>query len=110
MPDTVKAMLDAAMKAGDEAAVNAIVKYAKAADKASVEVAEKAAGSWKRERREAAERRVREARFLDRSTKILTPSSCKKKEECPNHTITFSFAGIDFRSVFMEGMVSMGSV
>jgi putative salt-induced outer membrane protein len=65
MPDTVKAMLDAAMKAGDEAAVNAIVKYAKAADKASVEVAEKAAGSWKRERREAAERRVREARFLD---------------------------------------------
>lgn len=65
MPDTVKAMLDAAMKAGDEAAVNAIVKYAKAADKASVEVAEKAAGNWKRERREAAERRVREARFLD---------------------------------------------
>lgn len=65
MPDTVKAMLDAAMKAGDEAAVAAIVKYAKAADKASVEVAEKAAGNWKRERREAAERRVREARFLD---------------------------------------------
>lgn len=65
MPDTVKAMLDAAMKAGDEAAVNAIVKYAKAADKASIEVAEKAAGNWKRERREAAERRVREARFLD---------------------------------------------
>ena len=29
----VKAMLDAAMKAGDEGAVNAIVKYAKAADK-----------------------------------------------------------------------------
>lgn len=65
MPETVKAMLDAAMKAGDEAAVNAIVKYAKAADKPSAELVEKTAGSWKRERREAAERRVREARFLD---------------------------------------------
>lgn len=65
MPDTVKAMLDAAMKAGDEAAVNAIVKYAKAADKPSAELVEKTAGGWKRERREAAERRVREARFLD---------------------------------------------
>lgn len=61
----VKAMLDAAMKAGDEGAVNAIVKYAKAADKERATQFEKAASNWKRERREAAERRIREASFLD---------------------------------------------
>ncbi|MCP3728960.1 DUF481 domain-containing protein [Sphingomonas sp. MG17] len=61
----VQAMLDAAMKAGDEGAVNAIVKYAKAADKQRAEAFEKAASAWKKERREAAERRIREARFLD---------------------------------------------
>ena len=61
----VKAMLDAAMKAGDEGAVNAIVKYAKAADKERAAQFEKAAATWKRERREAAERRIREAKFLD---------------------------------------------
>lgn len=61
----VKAMLDAAMKAGDEAAVNAIVKYAKAADKERAAQFEKTAVAWKRERREAAERRLREAKFLD---------------------------------------------
>ncbi|MEG3180300.1 DUF481 domain-containing protein [Sphingomonas sp. LT1P40] len=61
----VQAMLDAAMKAGDESAVNAIVKYAKAADKARAAEFEKLANSWKTERREAAERRLREAAFLD---------------------------------------------
>lgn len=61
----VRAMLDAAMKAGDEGAVNAIVKYAKAADKERAASFERAASAWKRERREAAERRIREARFID---------------------------------------------
>lgn len=61
----VKAMLDAAMKAGDEGAVNAIVKYAKAADKERAAQFEKTASAWKRERKEAAERRIREAKFLD---------------------------------------------
>lgn len=61
----VQAMLDAAMKAGDEAAVNAIVKYARAADKQRAEELAAAANNWKRERREAAERRLREASFLD---------------------------------------------
>ncbi|RYY40273.1 MAG: DUF481 domain-containing protein [Sphingomonadales bacterium] len=61
----VKAMLDAAMKAGDEGAVNAIVKYAKAADKERAAQFESAASAWKRERKEAAERRLREAKFLD---------------------------------------------
>ncbi|MBX3593866.1 DUF481 domain-containing protein [Sphingomonas sp.] len=65
VPPAVQAMLDAAMKAGDEGAVAAIVKYAKAADKPSGEVIEKTAGTWKRERREAAERKLREASFLD---------------------------------------------
>lgn len=61
----VKAMLDAAMKAGDEAGVNAIVRYAKAADKERAAQFEKTAANWKRERREAAERRLREAKFLE---------------------------------------------
>lgn len=61
----VQSMLDAAMKAGDESAVNAIVKYAKAADKERAATFEKAASAWKQERREAALRRIREARFLD---------------------------------------------
>lgn len=61
----VQAMLDAAMKAGDEAAVNAIVKYAKAADKQRAQAFEQAASQWRKERREAAERQIREARFID---------------------------------------------
>jgi putative salt-induced outer membrane protein len=61
----VRAMLAAAMKAGDEAAVNAIVKYAKVVDKTDAAVAERAASEWRKERKEAAERRIREARFVD---------------------------------------------
>ncbi len=61
----VQAMLDAAMKAGDEGAVNAIVKYAQAADKQRAAEFEKLASSWKQQRREAAERQLREAAFLD---------------------------------------------
>lgn len=61
----VKEMMSAAMKSGDEGAVNAIVKYAKAADKERALQFEKAASTWKRERKEAAERRIREASFID---------------------------------------------
>jgi putative salt-induced outer membrane protein len=61
----VRALLDAAMKAGDEAAVNAIIKYAKAADKAAGEAMEQTAGAWKKQRREAAERKLREADFFE---------------------------------------------
>lgn len=65
VPPAIKAMLDAAMRAGDEAAVNAIAKYAKVGDKPSAPLVQRAAGNWKDERREAAQRRLREARFLD---------------------------------------------
>lgn len=65
VPAPIQAMLDAAMRAGDEAAVNAIAKYAKVGDKPSAEIVQKAAGNWRDERREAAQRRLREARFLD---------------------------------------------
>ena len=65
VPPAVKAMLDAAMRAGDEAAVNAIAKYAKVGDRPSAEIVQKAAGYWRDERRDAAQRRLREARFLD---------------------------------------------
>lgn len=65
VPPAVKAMLDAAMRAGDEAAVNAIAKYAKVADRPSAQIVHRAADNWKDERREAAQRRLREAKFLD---------------------------------------------
>ena len=65
VPAAVKAMLDAAMRAGDEAAVNAIAKYAKVADRPSAQIVHRAADNWKDERREAAQRRLREAKFLD---------------------------------------------
>lgn len=61
----VRAMLDAAMKAGDESAVSAIVKYAQAAHEERAATFERAARLWKQERREAALRRIREARFID---------------------------------------------
>lgn len=65
VPPAVQGMLEAAMTAGDEAAVNAIAKYAKVLDKPATEMVAKTAAAWKRERHEAAVRRVREARFLD---------------------------------------------
>lgn len=61
----VKAMLDAAMKSGDDGAVGAIVKYAKAADQDRAVAFEKTASAWRKQRREAAERKIREASFVE---------------------------------------------
>ena len=65
IPAPIKAMLDAAMESGNEGDVSTIVKYAKSADPGSAETVAKIAADWRSDRRRAAERKVREADFLD---------------------------------------------
>jgi len=65
IPAPLKAMLDAAMASGNEGEVATIVKYAKTAAPESAETITKIAADWRSDRRRAAERKVREADFLD---------------------------------------------
>ena len=65
VPPPIKAMLDAAMDAGSEGDVAVIVKYAKAAAPESAETVMKIASRWSQERRETAQRKLREADFFD---------------------------------------------
>ncbi|MES2988600.1 MAG: DUF481 domain-containing protein [Pseudomonadota bacterium] len=65
MPPPIKAMLDAAMQSGNEGDVATIVKYAKAASPESAELVEKVAAKWTDQRRETAQRKLREADFFD---------------------------------------------
>jgi putative salt-induced outer membrane protein len=58
-------MLDAAMEAGNEADVAVIVKYAKTADPASADLVMKIATDWRNDRQQTAQRKLREADFLD---------------------------------------------
>ncbi|WP_375272143.1 YdiY family protein [Sphingomonas sp.] len=61
IPQTIRAMLDAAMASGDENAVNTIVKYARVADPASGDAALKLASDWKEVRARERNERLREA-------------------------------------------------
>jgi putative salt-induced outer membrane protein len=65
IPPTIKSMLDAAMESGSEADVAVIVKYAKNADPASAELVMRIASDWRNERQQTAQRKLREADFLD---------------------------------------------
>jgi putative salt-induced outer membrane protein len=65
IPATIKTMLDAAMQSGSENDVAVIVKYAKAADPASADLVVKIAADWRNERLAKAQRKLREADFLD---------------------------------------------
>jgi len=65
IPPTIKSMLDAAMEAGNEGDVAVIVKYAKNADPASADLVMKIASDWRKERQQTAQRKLREADFLD---------------------------------------------
>jgi putative salt-induced outer membrane protein len=65
IPPTIKSMLDAAMEAGNEADVAVIVKYAKTADPASADLVMKIATDWRNDRQQTAQRKLREADFLD---------------------------------------------
>lgn len=65
IPPTIKSMLDAAMEAGNEGDVAVIVKYAKTADPASADLVMRIATDWRNERQQTAQRKLREADFLD---------------------------------------------
>lgn len=65
IPEALKAMLDAAMAAGNEGDVAVLVKYAKTADPATAELVARIAGDWRRERQARAQRKLREANFFD---------------------------------------------
>ncbi|MFZ5747769.1 MAG: DUF481 domain-containing protein [Pseudomonadota bacterium] len=64
IPAPIMAMLEAAMKQGDEGGVNTIVKYARAAAPESADAVVAIAGKWQAERREKAERKLRSSKFL----------------------------------------------
>ena len=65
MPPPIKAMLDAAMESGNENDVATIVKYAKAAAPESAELVMTIASKWSADRRESAQRKLRDADFFD---------------------------------------------
>jgi putative salt-induced outer membrane protein len=65
IPPTIKSMLDAAMESGNEADVAVIVKYAKTADPASADLVMRIASDWRNDRQQTAQRKLREADFLD---------------------------------------------
>jgi len=64
VPPPIKAMLDAAMESGSENDVATIVKYARAASPESAETVMKIASKWSDDRRETAQRKLREADFF----------------------------------------------
>ncbi len=65
IPAPIKAMLDAAMASGNEDDVATIVKYARTAAPESADSIAKLASSWREDRRKLAEKKLREAGFLD---------------------------------------------
>ncbi|WP_109806560.1 DUF481 domain-containing protein [Sphingosinithalassobacter portus] len=65
IPPPIKAMLDAAMAAGDENGVAIIVKYAQTAAPDSAREVSRIATEWRTERRQTAQRRLRQSDFLD---------------------------------------------
>lgn len=65
IPPPIRAMLDAAIAANDEAAVRAITKYARAADPASADATLKVADDWRTARAEARDERLRTASVFE---------------------------------------------
>lgn len=65
VPPPIKAMLDAAMASGNEGDVAVIVKYARNAAPESAEQVTRIASRWNEDRRETAQRKLREADFFD---------------------------------------------
>ena len=65
IPETIRAMLDAALEAGNEADVNTIAKYARAADPLSGDAVLAIAEKWKADRAAQRTQVIRQASFLD---------------------------------------------
>ncbi len=65
IPENIRAMLDAALEAGNEADVSTIVKYARAADPLSGDAVLAIAEKWKADRAAQRTAVIRQASFLD---------------------------------------------
>ena len=65
IPPEVRAMLDAAMQAGDESGVDTIVKYARSGDPSSADLVLRRATEWREARARARDQRVRRAGALE---------------------------------------------
>jgi putative salt-induced outer membrane protein len=65
IPETIRAMLDAALEAGNEADINTIAKYARAADPLSGDAVLAIAEKWKADRAAQRTQVIRQASFLD---------------------------------------------
>lgn len=65
IPATLRAMLDAAMSAGDDAAVTTILKYTRTADPASADAMLQIAQDWRNRRAQARDERLRMAGALE---------------------------------------------
>ncbi len=65
IPETIRAMLDAALEAGNENDVSTIVKYARAADPLSGDAVLAIAEKWKADRAAQRTQVIRQASFLD---------------------------------------------
>ena len=61
IPPEVRAMLDAAMQAGDERGVDTLVRYARAGDPSSADLVLRRATEWREARARARDERVRQA-------------------------------------------------
>lgn len=65
IPPAIRSMLDAAMQSGNEGDVAVIVKYAKTADPGSADLVMRIASDWRNARQQTAQKKLREADFLD---------------------------------------------
>jgi len=65
IPPAVQAMLDAAIKSGNDGEVSTIVKYARAADPASADRVAKIAAKWRADRAASTQARLRSASFFE---------------------------------------------
>jgi len=65
IPETIRAMVDAAMEAGNERDANTIVKYARAADPLSGDAVLAIVQKWKADRAAQRTQVIRQASFLD---------------------------------------------
>ncbi|MDP1026455.1 DUF481 domain-containing protein [Sphingomonas sp. KR1UV-12] len=65
IPESIRAMLDAALEAGNDGEVSTIVKYARAADPVSGDAVLAIAQKWRDDRAAAREQVIRQASFLN---------------------------------------------
>ena len=65
IPESIRAMLDAALASGNEGDIATIVKYARAADPLSGDAVLAIADQWRRARDDQRTEHIRQANFLD---------------------------------------------